>query len=161
MQGPKGDNCDIPPVPSINCWYSTPMEVEVTSASKVPAAAPEPVEAEEDDYFSPDPDLSHLLTPSALSAGEMPLGSGLVVSSWLSLPASFCWNTSRLVGVENMQQSPDVLFQPQELFLQGGHGGAPVGAASSLHHWMRLSLMAAVQINQQGKLTFWWAHKSR
>ena len=134
------------------------MEIEAPSVSKAPFGAPEPAVAAEDDYFSPDPDLSHILTPSALSAGEMPLGRGLVFSSWLSPPASFCWDTSRLAGVESMHQSPDALFQPQEL-LQGRF--AAVGGLSSLHHWMRPSTLAAVQIDQQGKMTFWWENKSR
>ena len=160
-QAPQVEKDDAPPLPSINCWYSSPMEAPEAERNP-PTIKSEKEPAEEDDYFSPEPDLSHLLAPSSFISpsslkeeGAMP---AYVFSSWLSPPPSFSWDTTRLIGIESMRQIPDSLFQPLDL---SAGPGTTAGAVASPHHWIRLSLLAAVFIDHLGWLTFWWAKMTR
>ena len=162
-------------LPTINCWYASRLEEASSAAapavavkSEAAAAHMDPIQPsfEVNDLFASDPSTISLGSIGSLSSimqrssGMLP-GGALpdtdLFSGWLTPPDSFSWCTARLASEDNLRQPPDVLFRSQDPSLSS----APVGSASSLCHWVRPAMLAAVSVSHSGKLTFWWAKMGR
>lgn len=169
------------PLPAINCWYICQLEDTdaiapgvqpqaqgAVAATSAPGATglslplPSSVLEEEPDYFAADAEPSMAAAPAAPvepqpeaqgAAPDATASNSVVHASWLMPPAALTWNTQRVLTKAEAKQSLDAPFMAD--------GAAPPPALwSTVQHWVRPSLLAAVLVRESGQVTLWWAAMS-